>query len=251
MGIEDLANARSMTHLIMSYIPARMVYVAAKLELVDQISEAGIAPPDLARKLNLDAGTLRRIMRVLAGLGILHEREDRFFVTAFGETLRKDAPYSVRDWAIYSHELVYSEFADVVPRLRSTGQSATKHRLEYLRVNPELDTIYHTAMSKRGKIETSAIAEAYDFSDCRTIVDVGGGNGALLSGLLISNDKVSAVLFDQKSAIEAAKAGHGGLLPRCEFVAGSFFEAVPSGGDTYFLKRVLVDWSDEEATQIL
>jgi hypothetical protein len=48
-----------------------------------------------------------------------------------------------------------------------------------------------------------------------------------------------------------AKAGRGGLLPRCDFVAGNFFEAVPSGGDTYVLKRVLPDWTDQEVIRIL
>ena len=39
-------------------------------------------------------------------------------------------------------------------------------------------------------------------------------------------------------------------LPRCEFVAGNFIAAVPSGGDTYALKRVLPDWTDEEVIKI-
>ncbi len=82
-------------------------------------------------------------------------------------------------------------------------------------------------------------------------MDIGGGNGAFLSGILVSCEQVSGVLFDQKSAIEAAKAGRGGSLPRCEFIAGDFFEAVPSGGDTYVLKRILDDWSDEKVVQIL
>lgn len=106
-------------------------------------------------------------------------------------------------------------------------------------------------MSNRGRIDTAAIIDAYDFSKCGTIVDVGGGNGAFLSGILASYEEVSGVLFDQKLAIEAAKAGRGGPLPRCKFIAGNFFEAVPSGGDTYVLKRVLPDWTDEEVTRIL
>jgi hypothetical protein len=59
------------------------------------------------------------------------------------------------------------------------------------------------------------------------------------------------VLFDQNAAIEAAKAGRGGLLPRCEFVAGDFFDVVPSGGDTYILKRILDDWPDDKVLQLL
>ena len=62
---------------------------------------------------------------------------------------------------------------------------------------------------------------------------------------------MSGVLFDQTSAIEAAKMGRGGPLPRCKLVAGDFFAGIPSGGNTYVLKRVLFDWTDEEAVQIL
>jgi DNA-binding IclR family transcriptional regulator len=61
-----------MTHLIMSYIPARMVYVAAKLELVDHIHDAGIAPQDLAKKLDLSADALHRIMRVLGSASFVN-----------------------------------------------------------------------------------------------------------------------------------------------------------------------------------
>ncbi len=82
-------------------------------------------------------------------------------------------------------------------------------------------------------------------------MDVGGGNGAFLSSLLGSHDQVSGVLFDQESAIRAAESGRGGSLSRCELVAGDFFNRVPSGGDTYILKRVLFDWTDEEAVKIL
>jgi hypothetical protein len=82
-------------------------------------------------------------------------------------------------------------------------------------------------------------------------VDVGGGNGGFLSAVLASYEQVSAVLVDQPSAIEAARAGRGGPLPRCQLVARDFFEGIPPAGDTYVLKRILFDWTDEKALQIL
>jgi hypothetical protein len=132
-----------------------------------------------------------------------------------------------------------------------TGKPVIENQFEYLRANPAQEAIFPAAMGNRGRIETAAIIDAYDFSKCGTIVDVGGGNGAFLSGILAFCEQVSGVLFDQKSAIDVAKAGRGGLLPRCDFVAGNFFEAVPSGGDTYVLKRVLPDWTDQEVIRIL
>src|SRR5947207_341873 len=67
--------------------------------------------------------------------------------------------------------------------------------------------------------ETPAIVAAYDFSPCEHIVDVGGGNGALLSAVLAAHPKPHATLFDMAEAIAAAKRGEGGPLPGVTFVA--------------------------------
>jgi hypothetical protein len=106
-------------------------------------------------------------------------------------------------------------------------------------------------MGNRGRIETAAILDAYNFEDYKKVVDVGGGNGAFLSAIMANQEQLAGTLYDQPSAIDAAKNGRGGPLPRCELVSGDFFETVPSGGDAYILKRVLFDWTDEETIQIL
>ena len=251
MATETLSHPQSMIRLFMSYIPTRVIYVAAKLGLADHIRDDGASAQDLAQKLNVHPGALYRVMRTLAGLGVLHQDEnDRFFVTPFGETLRTDSPQSVRDYAIYSHEFSYERIRKIMDSVR-TGKPVIEDFFENLRVNPEQEAIFYAGSGNKSRIETSAITEAYDFSKCGTLVDVGGGNGAFLSKILASCEQVSGVLFEREAAIEAAKAGGGGSLPRCEFVAGDFFETVPSGGDTYVLKRILDDWSDEKMVQIL
>jgi Dimerisation domain len=98
MAFENLTLGQSMVRLFMGYIPTRVIYVAAKLELTDHIGENGASARDLAQKIEVDPAALYRVMRVLAGLGVLRQDDnDRFYVTAFGDTLRKDCPQSVRD----------------------------------------------------------------------------------------------------------------------------------------------------------
>ncbi len=251
MADQSLSYSRSMTHLIMGYIPTRAIYVAAKLGLADHIGEAGATAQDLAHKLNVDPDALYRIMRVLGGLGVLREAEaGQFFVTQFGEVLRTDSHCSIRAYAIYSHEFVYPELSNIM-RAVQTGKPVIEDHFEYLHANPELESVFHSAMSARGRIDTAAVIGAYDFSKCGIVADIGGGNGAFLSGLLAAHEQISGLLFDQESAIEAAKSGRGGLLPRCSFIAGDFFESIPPGADTYVLKRVLDDWGDDEVARIL
>jgi hypothetical protein len=251
MAFENQTLGQSMVRLFMGYIPTRVIYVAVKLELTDHIGDDGASAQDLAQKLKVDRAALYRVMRVLAGLGVLRQDDnDRFYVTPFGETLRKDSPQSVRDFAIYSHEIVYDCFRNMADCVR-TGKPVIDDYFAFLRDNPDKEAVFHAGMSNRGRTETAAVLEAFNFAQSKLVVDVGGGNGGFLSAILASNDRLSGVLFDQPSAIEAAKAGRGGPLPRCKLEAGDFFNEVPQGGDTYVLKRVLFDWTDEEALRIL
>jgi SAM-dependent methyltransferase len=98
-----------------------------------------------------------------------------------------------------------------------------------------------------------AVVAAYDFSRFRSIVDVGGGKGALLAEILKAHPRLNAVLFDlpetEKHAHEYIAAA--GIGERCAFHAGDFFEHLPSGHDVYVLAHVLHDWNDDDAVAIL
>ena len=251
MAAEQHSDPQAMIRLFTAYVPARAVYAAAKLGVVDAIGEGASGTAALAERLGVDAGALHRILRTLAGLGVLHqEADDRFSVTPLGATLGADSESSVRDYAILMHELIFDGFGEIVECVR-TGRPVVEDLFAHLRANPDQAAVFHAGMSSRGRIENAAIIAAYDFARYGTVVDVGGGNGAFLSAVLETCELVSAVLFDQPSAIEAAKSAHGDPLPRCELVAGDFFQSVPPGGDAYVLKRVLFDFSDNQAVEIL
>jgi hypothetical protein len=98
-----------------------------------------------------------------------------------------------------------------------------------------------------------AIANAYDFSHARCVVDVGGGSGQLMSALLLANPRLRGVIQDRTPMIALAlrELLESGLTQRCELVVDDFFEAVPSGGDVYILKQILRDWNDAASISIL
>lgn len=119
--------------------------------------------------------------------------------------------------------------------------------------NPEQAADFDAAMADFTKLAAVAVAANYDFSRLNTVVDVGGGTGALLIGILRAHPHLHGVVFDRADAAERARQhiARRGLAGRCEAVAGDFFEDVPRGGDAYVLKHVIHDWNDERATAIL
>ena len=99
----------------------------------------------------------------------------------------------------------------------------------------------------------ASILAAYDFGRFGTIVDVGGGNGALLAAFLSTYPNLSGVLFDQAHVVATADEvlREAGVADRCRIESGSFCDAVPAGADAYVLKFILHDWEDEEVEAIL
>jgi hypothetical protein len=108
-------------------------------------------------------------------------------------------------------------------------------------------------MATFAPLTAAAVASAYDFSAFGTLADVGGGNGALLIGILQANPGLRGIVFDLPHAAEKArrKVADAGLADRCAVQAGSFFDGVPPGADAYLLKHVIHDWDDERASAIL
>lgn len=101
--------------------------------------------------------------------------------------------------------------------------------------------------------ESAAMLDAYDLADVGTFVDVGGGNGKTIVAVLNRHPAMSGILFDLPHVVEAAEhnLSAAGLKTRCRTVGGSFFDAVPTGGDAYLLRHIIHDWYDEQSTQIL
>ena len=98
-----------------------------------------------------------------------------------------------------------------------------------------------------------AVAEAYDFAPFKTVVDVGGGHGVLLSTILQAYPKVNGIVFDSPHVVVGAEEAihKASLTGRCRASGGDFFQSVPSGGDVYLMKHIIHDWPDDKATTIL
>jgi len=239
-----------------AFILSQALYAVAKLGVADFIRDGRSSVADLALAAGADKGVLYRVMRALAGFGVFHEEEGGFIsLTPAGQLLRSDHGHSLRHAVIFRCEENYDAFRALLHSVR-TGENAFKRvfgapRFEYLKSNKEANASFQEGMKAITKADTSAILKAYDFSAFKTVVDVGGGNGALLSGILAQCPHLSGILFDQEATIELARAGAGGQLGNCQLVAGDFFAAVPKGGNLYVLKSVIHDWPDEPSVTIL
>lgn len=233
--------------------------LAANLGIADLLAGGPRTNDALARETSTHAPSLYRVLRLLSSFGVFSAIDGgRFAQTAISELLRTSARGSLRSWVKMTGLPLWPQtFTEALHSVR-TGESVLKRVVgaeffEYLAAHPHEDGVFNAAMSEFGLGVSEAVAQAYDFSGIRTIVDVGGGHGTLLSTILRSNAHLKGILFDLPGVADGARrlVASAGLADRCEVRSGDFFTEVPSGGDAYILSWIIHDWDRVRAAAIL
>lgn len=248
-----------MRQMIFGYVLTKAIHIAAKLNIAELLSTHGpLSAAELAVKSGADGESVHRLLRALASVGIFAEGTDsKFSITPLAECLKDDSPQSVKAMALMAGSLFYKAYEEL-PYSVKTGKEGFAKAIgappfEYLTKNPDEGKIFDRMMTDIHGDESAPMVEAYDFSDYDTVVDIGGGNGELITSILNKNSKVRGVLFDLPDVINRAKENiiASGLNERCQLAAGNFFESVIAGGDAYVMRHIIHDWNDDDAVTIL
>jgi hypothetical protein len=245
--------------MLAGYQVTQLIYVAAKLGLADILADSPRNSAELASIVGADSRILQRLLRALACIGVFkHIEGGRFGLTDVGGYLRTDTPRSLRAVAIFSGEDWVQRAWGGLLHATQTGEVALDHALgvsfdQYVAQNPLVsDGLDQRAAANTAQV-ADAIAASYDFSNVRQAVDVGGSYGTFTAAILRANPQMTTVLYDRAPVEQGARQylAQASCAERCKFVAGNFFEAVPSGGDVYILKSVIHDWDDPRSLAIL
>ncbi|HEX4138242.1 MAG TPA: methyltransferase [Bryobacteraceae bacterium] len=243
--------------LALAYRFSRALYVAVQLRIPDLLKDGPSSVQTLASATRTEPTVLFQLLSALTTVGVFAQiTPGEFSLTPLSETLRSDIPNSLRANVLLliddTHWDVYKELGYSI----RTGQPAFDRIFgetywEYLTERPQAALLVDQAMAARSRSVGPAIAEAYDFSQFQTIIDVGGGTGALLAAILKRNPESCGILFDLEHVIQHALATRTVPENRTKLITGNFFDAIPSGADVYVLKNIIHDWPDRKARHIL
>src|SRR5688500_18380664 len=251
--------AVALRRLVNGYQVSQAIHVATVLGVADHLAGGPRSSDELAVATGSHPDALYRLLRALAAVGVFREEPGRRFgPTPLGECLRADAPQPAGPWAAFlASPPQWQAWGALLHSVR-TGENAFRHVhgadvWAYRARHPESGALFDRAMTGMTRLGTDAVLAAYDFSQFRTIVDVGGGHGLLPAAILAALPGARGVLFDQPHVAAGADEllRGAGVADRCAVVGGSFFESVPAGGDAHLLKQITHDWGDPEATAIL
>ena len=261
------------------------IAIIAKLRIADYLEDGAKTIYELADITNVNPDALYRVLRMLASVGIFREisrfKEDKnsirnnemksFQLTPTASLLCSNAKNSIRNFALLFGLDSFNKATINLLHAIETGENSFKYAngseiFDYLQQNKnKLDAeIFDNAISTLNLSYVSSIFHSYDFSQFRTILDIGGGQGLFLANILKKNPNQFGILFDLPNVIRRAKKtywvdankqsytrGNYSLSSRCRLWGGNFFNAIPTGADCYMIKNVLLNWDDESVAVLL
>ena len=244
---------KKMMQLLSSLWVTHAIGTFARLGLADAMEAGADNAEAIAKPRGLVTDRVYRLLRALSTCGIVTEGAGgKFALTPLGRMLTSNAPNSMRT----SAELLTEYNGEIWGHLDGALEGGIafealkgKPLFNWLHANPKEGARFQRMMVEVHSPETPAIVAAYDFSQFKHIVDVGGGHGMLLSAIIAAHPEVRGTLFDLQEGVDAAKRGAGGPLPGVTFTAGDVFESVPEGADAYLFRHLLHDYDDDDCLQ--
>jgi hypothetical protein len=249
-----------------AYWQSRVLYVATRLDLADEIGDSEKSIETLSDTLNLNEDHLYRLMRMLASMGVFLETSHRVFKnTILSENLRKTNPNNVRPMILMhqSPEMMRPWIDTLEESIRDGGipfeKAHGKDLFEYMNENNAFDSLFSEAMDTVETLTGSLFLEDFNWSVFNRIIDVGGSTGSKSLAILKNNPGVKATVFDRTQVIQNVREKWQGkydesILARIEFVGGDVFDFIPeaeSNSDVYLFIAVFHSFNDNACSKIL
>ncbi|MWA02665.1 hydroxyneurosporene methyltransferase [Actinomadura sp. LD22] len=237
------------------------LYAMARFDLAGLLKDGPRTAADLAAACGVRPDQLTRVLRALVAMGFLdaagQDGAGAYALNERGAVLLSDEPGSMR-WAILStgEPGSWNAMSGIVDAVRDgVSPFVVQHgsMYGYLEGNPEAASDFDAFMASRSSDAANALVGAYDFAGVRTVTDVGGGTGIVLSTVMAAHPQIHGTLLDLEHVVERAEPTFRdrGLADRCTFAPGDYFAQVPAGADVYVLSNIVHNLDRADAVRLL
>lgn len=224
------------------------VSTACKLNIFDHLQQPKTAK-QLAEELLLNKEKTSLLLNALCHINFLTKENKLFKINTLSELLTENhtdsLKYACLNWS-QEHLTAWQNLDYSIKTGESSFEQVYKLPFfDYLDKSTDKLDNYHKAMNEYARDDYMNICDCIDFSRHKSIMDVGGGYGAILEVIKENNPNVECVLFDLPTVVANV------VNSKIKTIGGSFFEQIPIKSDAIILSRILHDWNDDKAIIIL
>jgi predicted O-methyltransferase YrrM len=242
---------------------SKVLLTAVTFDLFTKLGQRRLAGAQIGKELGLHPRGVADFLDALVAMRFL-EREGegadaKYFNTrATALYLDRESPRYIGGILEMLNARLFNYWHDLPEALR-TGQpqNETKHGkkgiFDELYADPTKLEQFLNAMSGFSRINFEALAAKFDFSQYRTLCDVGGATGLLSIEVVKKRPHIECISFDLPPVAPVARKhiAAAGLSNRVRIAAGDFFQDTLPKADVITMGMILHDWNLEKKMKLI
>jgi SAM-dependent methyltransferase len=223
---------------IREFLKSRVILTAVELDLFTRLDKDPADADSVAHEMGLKKEPLIRLLDCLTALALLGKEQGVYRITERGGFLSANHPETELPMALHLNDL-WETWSGLTETVRTGSNPRRRPREER---GKESTKAFIGGMHVAGRQLAKEIANAYDLSPFRRLLDIGGASGTYTAAFLEKNPQMTGLLFDLPDVIPIARErlGEEGLLDRVDLVAGDFYkDELPGGCDLALLSAII------------
>lgn len=244
---------------IQGYYTAYLMYISCELNIFDYLYNEDMSINDLSEKINISRDKTYRLIRPLVANSFINEEDELLSLSRLGQKLSEYDEKSLKGFVLFNGRecmtcwsYMYEALSkNIYPfKLVSKNEFFDAQALD----DGKFDNFNLMMRSSSKNMNLNPYLEQqYNKDDKLKIVDIGGGAGDIISKFLLYYHNSSGTIIDLEHVRKEAEENVSthNLTNRCRFVSGDFFIELNIQGDIFILSRIIHDWEDGDAINIL
>lgn len=255
MDLNNFSPRENFLFLLSGYAFSQAIFLANEFRLADLLGDEKKSITQLSSEADVNESILSRLMQVLASVNIFEETNEGYYQNnESSQFLRSNHADSLNALVThFSQDYIQSPIRHLSHTLK-TGEPAfvkafNSSIIDYFSSNSNASRLFNDAMAQVSSENMKSIIDAYQFKNGQTIVDLGGGYGGLLAGIIASIKVKKAICLDLPHVIQNVPK-EWQSMPNFTFESGSFYDELPEG-DIFILKHIIHGLSDDKCQKLL
>ncbi len=259
--LDDIYPPEFITELAISNLRASFFIASIKMDVYKKLEGKKLSLKQFHEVLNIPSTSARALAQNLSNMGLINYIDGKIINSSIAkkylinDEITKKLIFWLSDYAPKPYELISS----LKNPPRQPWYMFKNHQnnivMDLFNKKNFIDSSFYTDPHDLRIKWGNELADKYDFSKHRCLLDLGGACGGWTIGILGQYPKLKAVIFERPEIatdIEKILKKHINIAHRIKIIKGDFFvDKIPETCDVVLLANVLHDWSQDDCQIIL
>jgi len=260
---ELLVDPGKIMQVGMGFWASKTLLTAVNMGLFTYISENGKKDTEIIAELGLHERSAYDFLDTLVALGFLEKSKLKTSTTYFNAAdsnlfLDKNKPSYMGGILEMANHRLYPIWGNLEEGLKTgkpqnEAKDGGKPLFEELYADEDRLKEFIKAMTGVQMGNFIAFSRNFDFSEYKTMCDIGGSGASLSAQVVMNNDHMSCISFDLPPVAPIAQENIDGMQlgDRVSIQSGDFFQDPMPHADVITMGNILHDWGLEEKKQLI